>query len=108
MESLQLLFAVLVGIAARLVIPIFVTVIAVYFLRRLDARWENEGHNPPVAIEKPACWEINGCAPEHSKTCVGRTSPLPCWQARRTANGYLREECLGCTIFMKAPLPVTA
>ena len=108
MESLQLLFAVLVGIAARLVIPIFVTVIAVYFLRRLDARWEKEGQNPPVTIEKPACWEIKGCAPARSKACVGRTSPLPCWQARRTANGYLREECLGCTIFMKAPVPVTA
>ncbi len=108
MENLNLLFAILVGIAARLVIPIFVTILAVYFLRRIDARWQKEAATPPAKVEKPACWEIKGCLPEASKHCAGRTSPLPCWQARRTANGYLREECLGCTVFLKAPSPTLA
>ncbi len=108
MDALNLFLAILLGIAARLVIPIFVTILAVYFLRRLDARWQKEATNPPARVEKPACWEINGCPPDQSKTCVGRTSPLPCWQARRTANGYLREQCLTCTIFLKAPAPTLA
>ncbi len=108
METLNLVLAILLGIAARLVIPIFITILVVYFLRRLDARWQNEASNPPLKVEKPACWEIKGCAPELSKNCIGRTSPLPCWQAQRTANGYLREQCLACTVFLKAPAPTLA
>jgi hypothetical protein len=108
MVDLNLLLAIVVGIAARLVIPIFVTILAVYFLRRVDARWQKEATIPPTRLEKPACWEIKGCSPEVSKHCAGRTSPLPCWQARRTANGYLSEQCLTCTIFLKAPAPTLA
>ncbi len=108
METVNLLFAFAVGIAARLVIPIFVTLVAVFFLRRLDANWHKEASVAPVKVEKPACWEIMGCSPAASKACVGRTSPLPCWQARRTENGYLREQCLGCVVFHKAPAPVLA
>ncbi len=108
METINLLFAILLGIAARLVIPLFVTLVAVFFLRRLDARWQKEGRNPPARVEKPACWEIMGCPPEASKECIGRTSPLPCWQAQRTANGYLREQCLTCKVFQKAPAPSLA
>lgn len=108
MEELRLLFAILIGIAARLAFPILLTAAIVLLLRRLDARWQIEAQNPPAKVEKPACWEIKGCSPELSKACVGRTSPMPCWQARRTANGYLREECLGCAIFMKAPAPSLA
>ena len=108
METLSLWFAIMVGIAARLVVPIFVTMLAVYLLRRLDARWEREAQAPTVKVEKPACWEIKGCSPEASKECIGRTSPLPCWQAQRTSNGYLREQCLACVVFVKAPAPSLA
>ncbi len=108
METLSLWFALAVGIAARLVVPIFITMLAVYLLRRLDARWEHEAHAPAARVEKPACWEIMGCSPEASKECPGRLSALPCWQARRTSNGYLREQCLGCQIFLKAPAPSLA
>jgi len=105
MEELRVLLAILIGIAARLAYPILITAIVVYFLRRLDARWQSEAQHPPVKVEKPACWEIKGCLPARSQECPGRTSPLPCWQALRTPNGYLREECLGCAIFVKAPAP---
>lgn len=105
MEELRVLLAILIGIASRLAFPILITAIAVFFLRRLDARWQSEGQHAPVKVQKPACWEINGCPPARSAECPGRTSPLPCWQALRTDNGYLREECLGCAIFVKAPAP---
>ena len=103
MNDLYSLIAILVGIAARIAIPALVTALAVYSLRRLDARWQSEATKTPTRLEKPACWEIKGCSPERRKDCPGYGSALPCWQARRTSNGYLREECLGCKVFLKAP-----
>ena len=105
MTDLAAWIAVLVGIAARLAIPILVTAAAVYFLRRLDARWQREARSAPVEVRKPACWEVQACPAERSHDCPGRLSPLPCWQARRSANGYLREQCLTCIVFLKAPAP---
>jgi len=103
MNDLYSLMAVLAGIAIRIAIPILFTAVAVYFLRRLDARWQSEGRNMPARMEKPACWETMGCSPERRKDCPGYLSALPCWQARRSANGYLREQCLACKVFLKAP-----
>ena len=101
MSDFYRLMAILTGFVARIAIPVLFTALAVYFLRRLDARWQSEGRSTPA---KPACWETMGCAPERRKDCPGYLSALPCWQARRSANGYLREECLACKIFLKAPV----
>ena len=97
--------SVLAGFAIRLAVPILFTIIIVRILRGLDERWQSEGSNLPPPSDKPACWEIKECPPELRKDCAGFTSPLPCWQARRMPNGYLREECLGCKIFLGAPAP---
>jgi len=110
MDTLTHLFAVITGFALRLAIPIAITAIAIYFLRRLDTRWQAEAEEQlllPV-VEKPKCWEVNGCTPEMRATCVGYQSDQPCWQAFREENGYLKERCLGCDIFRKAPIPVNA
>ncbi len=106
MEIIDAWVAILVGVLVRLAIPILVTALAVYFLQRLDARWQAEGEKPPSRVEKPECWKIIGCTPAQRKNCPGYKSPLPCWQARRLPNGYLREECLSCKVFRTAPLPV--
>jgi hypothetical protein len=105
MIDTRILLTFVTGLAARLLIPVIITAVAVYMLRRLDARWQSEGRNAPAKAKKPACWETMDCPPEGRKTCAGYKSPLPCWQARRTENGYLREECLGCKVFAKAPVP---
>lgn len=97
--------AVLAGVVLRLAIPVMLTVLVVQLLRIQDARWQMEAESTPRLIEKPACWEIKNCPPECSQNCPGQTSPLACWQARRLDNGYLREECLGCKIFLSAPIP---
>jgi len=103
MNNIANVIVILLGIAVRLIIPILVTVLAVYFLRKLDAAWQAEGRKVPTKAEKPACWETMNCSPARQKDCPGYNSPLPCWQARRTSSGYLREECLGCKVFLKAP-----
>jgi len=104
METLSSIFAILVGLLVRLAIPIVVTAALIYFLRKLDAHWQSEAQLPPV-IEKPRCWEIKGCSPEQVENCIASKSPLPCWQAYRLPNGYLREECISCTVFRDAPIP---
>jgi hypothetical protein len=105
MSDLQSLLAVLIGIGLRLAVPILVTALAVYALQRLDAHWQSEARSMPVKMRKPACWEMMGCSPERRNDCTGSSSPLPCWQARRLDNGYLREECLSCKVFLMTPLP---
>lgn len=97
--------ALLVGVAVRLAIPILLTLLVVALLRSLDARWQQQAAEAPRLLEKPACWEIKKCSPELRAACVGYTSPLACWQVRRMANGYLRDECLDCQVFRKAPVP---
>lgn len=106
MEMFDPILAIITGFLVRLAIPILVTLAAVYFLKRLDARWQSEGEVQPVSVEKPECWKINKCPPTQRETCPGYLSPLPCWQARRLPNGYLRSECLDCEIFRNAPIPL--
>jgi hypothetical protein len=104
MQSLNSTLALLVGLAIRLVIPIAITVIAVHFLRRLDERWETEARELPPVVQKPKCWEVRGCPPEPRAACLAFKSDLPCWQVFRLPNGYLREQCLICTVFVRAPV----
>lgn len=108
MDAITAILAVITGFALRLVIPIAITAVAIYFLRRLDTRWKAEAETqfPQLVVEKPKCWEINGCSAEMRATCSGYKSEQPCWQALRKKNGYLQDRCLGCDVFRKAPIPV--
>lgn len=104
METIFSFLMILAGLVLRLAIPIALTAILILFLRKLDARWQSEVELP-VLVEKPQCWEIKGCSPEQQSNCVAGQSQLPCWQTYRLPNGYLREECLSCEVFRKAPVP---
>lgn len=104
MENITSLLAVLAGLLLRLAIPIALTIIMIYFLRNLDTRWQSEAQLP-VLVKKPKCWELKGCPPDQVKNCIAGQSSLPCWQAFRLPNGYLREECLSCEIFRRSPVP---
>ena len=105
MSEFSAALAVVIGVVVRLAIPVVLTILIVQLLRIQDARWQREGEQVPRLVEKPVCWEVKNCPPDCRKNCPGFTSPLPCWQARRLANGYLREECLTCKIFLRAPAP---
>lgn len=107
METITAVLAVISGFVLRLAIPIAITAVAIYFLKRLDHRWQTDAEKQlllPV-VEKPKCWEINGCSAEMRAACAGYQSEQPCWQALRKENGYLQERCLGCDVFRKAPVP---
>lgn len=105
METITSLLIIVGGLILRLAIPILGTLTLVFFLRKLDNRWQTEAELQQKAINKPECWKIKGCAPDQVGQCEGAASPLPCWQIYRQPNGYLNEECLSCTVFTEAPVP---
>lgn len=104
METITSFLIVLAGLLLRLAIPVAVTAVLIFLLRKLDAHWQSEVQST-ASVEKLNCWETKGCSPEQIKNCIAGQSALPCWQVYRLPNGYLREECLSCEIFRKAPIP---
>ena len=104
METVTAILALLTGLLVRLAIPLSITAILIYGLRKLDARWQAEAQDHTL-IEKPKCWEVKSCSLEQKETCAASQSPMPCWQVYRLPNGYLRDECLSCAVFRHAPIP---
>jgi len=106
METFISSFYIIGGFILRLAIPIAATILIVFLLRKLDARWQAEAELNPLPIDKPECWKITGCTPEQMENCEAVASSLPCWQVHRLPNGYLHEECLTCEVFKQAPIPL--
>ena len=105
MDTLISSLYIIAGVLLRLAIPIAGTVLLIFFLRRLDARWQAEAELQPLTVGKPECWKTKGCEPAQIKNCPASTSPMPCWQVHRQPNGYLNEKCLSCEVFIEAPVP---
>ena len=97
----------ILGLLVRIGIPVAVTALVFFLLRRLDERWQKEALAVPVISSAQPCWEIKGCSGEKRRDCPASAQPdTPCWQVFRTRNGLLREACLGCSVFRLAPVPV--
>jgi hypothetical protein len=109
MDGYALLFA-LMGFLLRYVLPLAGTVVVVWLLRWLDARWQAEAGRLPVSappvLAGPTCWQVQGCPPERRVTCPAFLNPTtPCWQLFRDRDGNLRAGCLACEFFRAAPAP---
>jgi len=105
METMIALLALIAGLLIRLAIPIALTALLIFLLRKLDAHWQAEAELPQPVVQSIECWKVKNCSTEQRKVCIAYQSTLPCWQAKRLPNGYLREECLSCEIFTEAPMP---
>ena len=100
------ILAILLGLFVRLILPLLVTILIVLALRSLDARWQHEAElerNLLIRDEEP-CWKEQGLSMEEIKARAAE-SGKPCWQIHRLSNGYLREACLDCEVFINAPAP---
>jgi hypothetical protein len=54
---------------------------------------------PALAESKP-CWEVKQCGDERKLRCPAFLAPaLPCWIARRNAEGCLPDGCPLCVLF---------
>jgi hypothetical protein len=113
-EELQAIFAFFIGVSLRLAIPLLITAFAAWMLKRLDARWQQEAEEAieldtgqvPL-FDQLRCWVTNECPQENLAKCPAyQERNRPCWQIFREESGQLRESCLGCDVFRKAPVPV--
>ena len=111
MEWSTTTLAMILGIFLRIAIPIIVTFLIVFVLKRLDERWKMEtdtGGTQLVTAGNAGCWDIHNCPEDKRAACKAYQNPdTPCWQVHREKNGRLQERCLGCDVFRHAPLPVT-
>ena len=100
------IFAVLLGLFVRLVLPLLVTMLIVILLRALDTRWQREAEKERGLLirDEAPCWKEQGLSMEEIKAKAA-ASGMPCWQIHRLSNGYLREACLDCEVFLDAPIP---
>lgn len=104
MEEMKSIIPLLVGLFLRLGIPILISFIVFFLLKRLDNRWQNEIINLPInnKNQRP-CWEVKNCKDEMRKQCPASSQPeVPCWQLFRAKSGILKENCLECQVFRSA------
>jgi hypothetical protein len=99
-------FVVLTGLFVRLVLPLAVTALVVYLLHRLDVRWQAEAEKERATLVKDdlPCWKEQGLSVDEIKMRAAKNDQ-PCWQTHRLVNGYLREACFDCEVFLSAPIP---
>jgi hypothetical protein len=99
----------------RIGVPLGLTLVVAYFLRRLDARWQAEAwaeweasHSQEEVIAKAkllqpseaCCWSQKGCDEAARANCATPKQPdIPCWLARRRSEGKLPAECYNCAQF---------
>ena len=109
MADLNTYLAIGLGLVIRIGLPIAITGLVIFFLRKLDNRWQAEA-KACLQIQTEAgttpCWEVKKCETEQMKTCpVVQQNESLCWQLYRTEQGALKDICLGCDVFRQAPLP---
>jgi hypothetical protein len=105
MSELNAFLTIVLGLILRIGIPVAVTAAVITLLRRLDKRWQEQARSVPVVAPggKP-CWEVKGCPEERRKACGAvAQARVPCWQFFRSKKGALREDCLGCDVFLQSP-----
>lgn len=102
--------------ALRCVAPLAITAGLGYLMNRLVERWETEEalekpEQVPVPTTRPVrrepqpvlsllslpCWVTNSCPEEKRKRCPAcERDDVPCWQARKAAEGALPANCPDC------------
>lgn len=103
------ILTLVLGLLLRIGVPLAVTLLIFFLLRRLDATWQKEARALPVVPSHKPCWEVKGCSEENRKHCPVPAQPKTrCWQVFRLKNGQLRKECLGCEVFRLAPIPAVS
>ena len=122
MDGLLRTGSVIAMFILRLGVPLAVMAAVVYFFHRLDVKWQSEawekwranleqdpegsGASWLARLSKP-CWEENGCEETTYRKCPAwKQSNLPCWMARRLADGFLPTKCYNCERFATAPFRV--
>ncbi len=104
----------------RLGVPLLITLGVGTLLRRLDAKWQAEAlaqreaaqtqedvvvELELIGVKEQPCWILRDCPEAVRLRCPAFQQPrLPCWLARRRAEGRLPVECYQCELFSSQPM----
>lgn len=111
MEEAAVWLSFIAGLALRLGIPLGLTILAAWGLRKLDQHWQREARELSQAGRVPTmtmirCWVLNDCPLERRAKCPAYMNDgVPCWQVFRNDEGQLAEGCLECDVFRKTLAP---
>lgn len=115
MDGFLVTLYMILGLLLRIGIPIGVTLLIGWGLRRLDARWRAEAEAEKANInvmlqtaiwQQNPCWETINCSEEKRKTCPAYNQrEKPCWEVNR-ANGNLSKQCQNCIYRKELPIPL--
>lgn len=111
MDTLNSTITLVLGLLFRLAVPVCITAVIVWVLKKLDAHWQAESKQEvsllSSSVKNPGCWNVHNCSEEKRAGCNAFAHPeTPCWQVFRERNGQLQENCLGCHIFKEALVPI--
>jgi hypothetical protein len=102
MDEIFVTVYLVVGLLLRLGIPIGLTLLLAWYLRRLDAHWRAEAAQNGqrfafiVPGATPTCWEFNNCSPERRAKCpAAQNNGRPCWEYF-AHDGQLAPLCAAC------------
>jgi hypothetical protein len=96
----------LLGLLLRLGIPLGISAVLFFFLRKLDSHWQKQAVAAKINPPRIPCWEIKGCSEEKRVNCKAASQKeIPCWQVFRDKTGLMQEKCLDCNVFQLAPIP---
>ena len=112
-------WAIIALLGLRLIVPLILIALVTSILRRVDLAWQRrewseqkrdvarkpdaEGARWLDKLARP-CWEEMGCPESRFAKCPARRqASLPCWMARRWAEGVLPAECYNCERFRMRP-----
>ena len=111
MEWLPTTLAMILGILLRIAVPIIVTILFVYLLKKLDERWKSEsdiGTGQADQSGNIGCWDVNNCPAEKRVGMQGLPKPgHPLLAGVPGRKWQITRSCIGCDVFRHAPVPVT-
>ncbi|NOR88837.1 MAG: hypothetical protein GQ524_01140 [Anaerolineales bacterium] len=116
MNELSVILTLIAGLLLRIGIPVVVTAILVYALRRLDQRWQQEAEQATHSeiaqmslFSQIRCWKTHKCPQENHEKCPAfLKNNQPCWQVFRDGSGDLSQKCLDCPVFRSVPAGIPA
>ena len=99
----------------RLGVPLAITLAVGYVLLHLDRKWqaeawaewkssqleqEEQAGRVASSVAGQLCWDVKGCSQTAREQCAAFKKPnIPCWLARRRAEGRLPAACYDCELF---------
>jgi len=112
METWEGLLITISWFLLRFGVPILGTALIVYFFKWLDQRWQRESLDRRASMGAQAmlpivqCWSLNNCPEGKCQGCAAfQDQSKPCWQHFRAVDGSLKEDCLGCKVFLGVSAP---